>query len=143
MIKQIFLVVSMMLVIIGSALGFSTPAQAAGPCDKTLFGVPAWYNHLPMDQNNGCAVQSPGNADNALSRFIWTIALNILQAALVVVAYVTIFFLLKGGFLYMTAAGAPDRMTSAKKTITNAVIGLVIALLAASIVNAVAGAINA
>ena len=42
----------------------------------------------------------------------------------------------------MTSAGSPEGMASARKTITNAGIGLVISALAASIVNAIAGAIK-
>lgn len=142
MISKIYLMVAVTMVIIGSTLGLSSPVSAAACGDQSLFGIPAWFNHLTVTENGSCSVKNPGNGPNDLSKFIWTIALNILQAALVIVAYVTIFFLLKGGFMYMTAAGASDKMVSAKKTITNAVIGLIIALLAASIVNAVAGAIN-
>ena len=54
----------------------------------------------------------------------------------------TVFFIVKGGFEYMTSAGSSDGMTSAKKTIANAVIGLVIAVLSAAIVNAIAGVVK-
>jgi hypothetical protein len=70
------------------------------------------------------------------------IVLNVLQAALVVVAYVAIFFIIKGGFMYITSAGSSDGMANAKKTITNAIIGLIICIAAASIVNAIAGLIK-
>ena len=70
------------------------------------------------------------------------IALNIVQAGLTIAAYVTVFFIVKGGFEYMTSAGSSDGMTSAKKTIANAVIGLVIAVLSAAIVNAIAGVVK-
>ena len=71
--------------------------------------------------------------------FITKIILNVVQAALAIAAYVTVFFIIKGGFGYMTSAGSPDGMKGAKTTITNAVIGLVIVLLSAVIVNTIAG----
>ena len=48
------------------------------------------------------------------------------------------FFIIKGGFNYMLSAGSTDGMAGAKKTITNAVIGLVIVLLSAAIINTIA-----
>ena len=82
-----------------------------------------------------------GSADE-VRILITTIALNVLQAGLAIVAYITVFFIMKGGFVYMTSTGTQDGMANAKKTITNAVIGLVIAVFASSIVNAIAGAIK-
>ncbi len=38
------------------------------------------------------------------------------------------FFLVKGGYHYLTSAGNPEAITQAKKTIKNALIGLVIVL---------------
>lgn len=113
-----------------------TPAYAA--CDSTFFGVPAWYRGLT---DGACQVKYPGSEEDSTSRFVWTIVLNLLQGAFMIAAYVTIFYILKGGFLYMTTAGSSDGMSSAKKTITNAIIGLIIAILAASIVNAIASII--
>jgi len=119
----------------GSAL---TPQPAYAACTDTLLGMPAWYRGL---QESDCSIKKPAQDDEGkgLSVFIWKIVLNIIQTALMIVAYVTIIYLLIGGFRYMTSAGDQSGMTAAKKTITNAIIGLIIALLAASIVNAVAG----
>lgn len=118
------------------------PAVAIGgtafaACDDSpILGITRWYRGL-LDAN--CNIQNPGNSNTSLSTFITKIALNVIQAGLGIAAYVTIFFIIKGGFNYMTSAGAPDGMASAKKTITNAVIGLVIVLLSAIIVNTIAG----
>lgn len=135
------LYVSFMLVVtmIGSALQFGQPAYAAS-CNDSLFGVPAWYRGL---QDGSCNIKVPetkGKPD--ITKMIMTIALNVIQAGLVLVAYITVFFIIKGGFGYITSAGSPEGMSSAKKTITNALIGLVIAVFSASIVNAIAGFIK-
>jgi len=52
------------------------------------------------------------------------------------------FFLVKGGYHYLTSAGNPEAITQAKKTIKNALIGLVIVLGASLIVSLFRGALN-
>ena len=104
--------------------------------DGPILGITRWYRGL-LDGN--CNIKAPGNGSNDLAIFITKIILNVVQAALAIAAYVTVFFIIKGGFGYMTSAGSPDGMKGAKTTITNAVIGLVIVLLSAVIVNTIAG----
>lgn len=113
----------------------STSTEEA--CNASFFMMPAWYNG--MASGDDCEFQP---IDNDIAKTGAKIGANILQAALVLVAYVTIFFLIRGGFAYMTSTGSPDGMASAKKTIMNALIGMVIAILAASIVNAIGAAIK-
>lgn len=126
-----------------STTGSGATSTAGGDgkdCASLFFGIPAWYRGM---QDDSCAFKAPetnGQADAKL--LVLMIALNIVQAGMVVVAYVTVFFLIKGGFGYITSAGSSEGMASAKKTITNAIVGLIIAILAASIVNAIAGAIS-
>src|SRR5665647_1120677 len=45
----------------------------------------------------------------------------------------SVFFLVNGGYLYMTSAGKPDTLDHAKRVIRNAIIGLVIVLGAATL----------
>ena len=121
-----------------TAVTIASPVSAA--CSDSVFLIPAWYRGM---QGADCAFKAPeSNGKPDVSQIILKIALNVLQALLVVVGYVTVFFIIKGGFGYITAAGSPEGLSSAKKTIKNALIGLVIAALAASIVNAAAGVIN-
>ena len=135
------LLVSLMIVF---SLGAATlaPVVALGntayaACDDgPILGITRWYRGL-LDGN--CNIKAPGNGSNDLAIFITKIILNVVQAALAIAAYVTVFFIIKGGFGYMTSAGSPDGMKGAKTTITNAVIGLVIVLLSAVIVNTIAG----
>ena len=119
----------------------SSSPQAASACNDSLLGLPAWYRNLT---DGSCNIVMPKASDGSVDvqRVVMTIALNIIQAGLVLVAYVTIFFIIKGGFGYITSAGDSAGMVSAKKTITNALIGLVIAVFSASIVNAIAGFIK-
>jgi len=112
-------------------------ATAYAACeDGPILGITRWYRGLLDDS---CNIKAPGNGNDDLAIFITKIILNVVQAALAIAAYITVFFIIKGGFNYMTSAGSPDGMKSAKTTITNAVIGLVIVLLSAIIVNTIAG----
>lgn len=53
-----------------------------------------------------------------------------------------VFFLIKGGYLYITSSGKPEAIIQAKKTIKNALLGLVIVLAAGIIVSFFRGALN-
>lgn len=52
-----------------------------------------------------------------------------------------VFFLLRGGYLYITSTGKPDALEEAKKTIRNALLGLVLVLAANGIVSLMQGAL--
>lgn len=51
-------------------------------------------------------------------------------------------FLIKGGYLYITSSGKPDALESAKKTIKNVLIGLVLVLSANTLVSLLQGALT-
>ena len=150
MIKNIISSVAVVLaVFFWSAAVVAQPASAlssAPNCtknEKSVFGIVPWYRGLLTGDD--CSVTVPGGTNKTsanVTSFVMMIALNILQAGLAVAAYVTVFFIIKGGFMYMTSTGSHDGMSSAKKTIMNAIIGLLIAVLSAAIVNAIAGAIK-
>ncbi len=53
-----------------------------------------------------------------------------------------VFFLVKGGYQYITSTGKPDSLESAKKTIRNAIIGLVIVLGASLFVSVLSNSFN-
>lgn len=144
MIAKLFVSLALVFVSMASVVNFSSPVSAA--CGGSVLGFPPWYQHLTFGSN--CQMKAisddKGNTSTTvkLISFIWTVALNIVQILLIAAAYVTMFFIIKGGFNYMTSQGDAGKMTSAKQNIMNAIIGLVIALLASSIVNAISGAIQ-
>src|SRR3989338_8190839 len=53
-----------------------------------------------------------------------------------------VFFLIKGGYFYLSSTGNPEAITKAKKTIKNALLGLVIVLAASLIFSIFKGALN-
>lgn len=138
-------IVSLTLVaLIGGALfSVATPqiTSAAGSnptCAKSFLLFPVWYRGVVDDS---CNVKSPSElnttttSNDGLSIFIWHIVLNIIEIGLVAVGYIAVFFILYGGFQFLTSQGSSDRVVKAKTTITNAVIGLVISLVSSAIIN--------
>ena len=60
--------------------------------------------------------------------------INIVQWALGFLGLIAVIFILYGGFVWMTAGGNEEKVGTAKKVISAAVIGLIIVLLAWAIV---------
>lgn len=119
-------------------LSVAVPQNASAACGERLLTFPTWYNGL-VDSN--CNVKKPAQTDGGLSRFIWKIVLNIIDMLMQLIGYAAVVFLIIGGFRYITATGEPTKMSAAKTTIMNSVIGLAIALASVAIVNAVRFAI--
>lgn len=122
----------------------TTSLSNSGNCPPdSILGIPAWYSGLRVDPSAGnCELKPVGDSGMSLSAFIVKIALNVIRAGLVLAGYIAVFFIIKGGFGYIMAQGEPSNLTAAKQTITNAIIGLIIALLSAAIVGAIAGVIK-
>lgn len=120
-----------------------TTAAASPECNGFLLTFPSWYNGLAeLHPDGSCGIIQPDQATGGISGFVWKIALNILEFMLQLVGYVSVGFIIVGGFKYMTSAGSPDGMTKSKKTIMNAVIGLVISIASVAIINIIAGALH-
>lgn len=109
-------------------------APARG-CTTNFLGFPAWYDGL-IDETT-CDVKIPSGDEAGLSKFIWRLALNILQIAMVGAAYVTTYFIMYGGFKYLTSRGSPDGIAKGKASIINAVLGLIIVMAAIGVVNVI------
>lgn len=133
------------------------PATAgAASCGKpeprnAITFFPAWYDGLlcPAKGDRGPTVMSPGDdylgSDTSarLGKWVSIIAMNIVTMILYVVGYVSLGFIIYGGFKYMTSGDSSSGTLAARKTITNAVIGLVLSIMSVSIVTFIAGRIVA
>lgn len=53
-----------------------------------------------------------------------------------------VFFLIRGGYIYITSSGKPDALEEAKKTIRNSLLGLVIVLASSGLVSLLTGALT-
>jgi hypothetical protein len=66
---------------------------------------------------------------------IATLILNVAKWVIYIVGALAVIFLIWGALLYLTSAGDEGRAKSGKKTIINAVVGLILAILSFTIVN--------
>lgn len=115
----------------------TTYAADPGNCETRFLGIPPWYRGLTktdsnVDGTNNCTIMSPeevspGSKD-ALSIFIWKIVLNVIEMALILAGWIALGFILYGGFLFITSGGNASQVEKARKSILNAVIGLVISI---------------
>lgn len=100
----------------------------------TFLGIPTWYEYLTVTERsdgNGCGIDNT-NVDP--KKVILLIALAIVDILTRVAAIAAVIFVVYGGVLFVISQGEPGKIVSARKTIVNALIGLVIALLASQIV---------
>ena len=123
----------------GATVTVALPQSASAACSERLLTFPAWYRGI---LNSDCDIMAPTDAKGGLTGFVWTIILNVTEMLIQLVAYTSIAFIIVGGFKFMTSTGTPDGMAKARKTVTNAVIGLLISIFSVAIVNLVAGAIK-
>jgi len=121
-----------MFMVASPVLAVTSPVapQASAACDDSVLGIPPWYRGLT---NSDCSIKSPSPTENGLQIFIWTIVLNVIEMALVITAYIAVFFILYGGFQFIVGGSNPDAVSRARKTILNAVIGLIVAMSAIAI----------
>lgn len=128
----------------GLAVFDSKVASAACASDGAqLFSIPAWYRGLTKE--GSCEIKTISNKDNAgadsvtIQSFVWTVIGNVFDAIMRIVGVVATGYIIWAGFQYMISAGDSGKMANAKTTLTNACIGLVIAIVASGIVQLVMG----
>ncbi len=59
----------------------------------------------------------------------------VMRIAYIILGIVAVIFLIYGGFLYIYSAGDPGKIKKAKDTIMYAILGIVVAVLAAALIN--------
>jgi hypothetical protein len=139
--KKLLLVGMFILSIASPVLSLVTPqtTYAAGDasCEQRFLGIPPWYRGLTeKDAKGDCQIVSPMDSDvGGLSPFIWKIVLNIIEIVLVLTAIIAVIFVLYGGFLFITGGGNSSQVEKARKSILNALIGLVISMGAIAMTN--------
>jgi hypothetical protein len=108
--------------------------QFAATCPtKGITILPSWYKYISKDEQ-ASAQSGSCELKFAFPDDIGAILLAVVEILLRIGAIVAVFYVIYGGFLYMTSQGEPDKAKNAQTTITNAIIGLVVALLATAVV---------
>jgi hypothetical protein len=156
MIKRLIVAAVMLMSMIGFLATmpvFEADAFIPANCRNSFLGLPAWYKYL--DANSSCDItgptkdrigddgqvvaNDPNTSQDESKEFDWVraagyVAIAIVEILLRVASLVAVGFVMYGGFRYITSQGEPENAKSARQTIINALIGLVIAVVAASAV---------
>lgn len=121
----------------------NVPTQSfAAACDipnaAPLGGILVpWYAYLQGDDTSGrCRASAATNPDGStdLLKTVSLVGIAIIDLLTRISGLIALGFLIKGSILYITSQGSPEGVKAAKSTITNALIGFVIVLLAIGIV---------
>lgn len=154
LIKKIALLFGMTMLLAAPVITIAAPVntfakdpKTGADCEHPLLGIQPWFRGLAIAPGGKCNIAGPGQTlDNGtkldLQGYIWRIALNIIGIVLGIIGYIAFFFIIYGGFQFLTGGSNPGQIEKARKTILNAVIGLVIALSAVALVNLVFGIIG-
>jgi len=138
-------VVAISLVVVLVALGiFSQPTKAshAGDpkdlhgCATDVLGIPVWYKYLKIERDSvtdACEVVAPDGllADN----IPWLIAAAVLEILLRIATYVVVIMVFWGGYQILASSGTPEAVAGGRDKIMNGIIGLIIAIMAISVVS--------
>jgi hypothetical protein len=136
------------IIVSSCLLSVSIAPVAHGACgDERFLTMPAWYRNVSQPGQDGRCEISVNYAKGASNKayggmtgtFVMTVALNIVEIMLHLVAYTTIAFIIVGGFKYLLSNGSPDANISGRKTIINALIGLVLSVASIGVVNFIVG----
>lgn len=121
-------------------------AAVTGACGDggSFFGLPTWYKYLPMDKHADgscsvakfCVLADGENGDSGCkSSSVPLVLLALIEIVLRLGSIVAVVFVVVGGFKFVTSQGEPEGVHSARNIIINALIGLVITLIATPIVS--------
>ncbi len=113
----------------------STFSAATAGCDKTFFGLVPWYHYLSLTAAPACSVNADKFQVLGANSSLLLILLAVIDNLLRIAGMVAVGYIIYGGFRYTTSQGSPDQTAAAQKTIINAVIGLVIALISVALVS--------
>ena len=107
----------------------------------TLF-MTSGVSYADVNFTGKSGIGQTGNSDfsntkpqaNGLQEFIQKTGTQVLNIALVIIGIVAVLFLILYAFQYITAGGDPEKAKKARSGIINAIIGIIVAALAFSIV---------
>ena len=131
MIKRLsvyILSIGLVFSLISPAVAVAAPATHTSCKGNSVLLFPPWFKGLKCENDT---VQITDINE------IWVIVMNIVQWLIIAGGYVALFFIITAGFKYIMASGDPQKIASAKNTIINAIIGLVIVLASVAIVQTI------
>lgn len=132
-----FLIAVLMMsgVVISSGV-VSQPAMAAECSGGSFLMFRSWYYGLECDAN-GSVVYNEGSDDDALSRFVWKIVLNVVYDLFAAVGVIATGFVIYGGYLFLMSGGDPGKAAKARKVLVGSIVGILVSLSATVIVSTI------
>lgn len=106
----------------------NTTIDSTKNCDRGFLGMIAWYCNTDFEN---------ASAEEDITRVIVMIAVNIFTDITVIATYLVIGYIIYGGYQYIFANGDVGKVTTGKKALNQAFIGLAITLSAHIIVDAI------
>lgn len=98
------------------------------------FALPTFAQDANKLRGNNCLYEG----DVVTMSCVAPLFANVIYWLIILSGTIAVFFIIFGGIKFLTSGGAQDNVQSAKKTITFAVIGLIVVLFSFMIVNIVA-----
>ncbi len=130
--KKIYLFFAALIAAVAVSVAVVPTNTYAEACKTDhVLGLRAWYDGLAT--GDPCLVPSNAFDEAHIQQSVWLIVLNLVSMVLGIVGYLAICFVIWGGYQYMLANGDPGKVARGKKTITNALIGLAVCMLASTI----------
>jgi hypothetical protein len=122
----------------------NTYAVECDSINDSFLGFPSWnrgLNCIEDTTSDGKIVVRTeiDTAKDGIQKFIWTVVLNVLDILLRIAGILAVIMLIVSGYRYLTSAGVPDKIAKAKTGMLRAIVGLVIAMLASTIIYFVVG----
>ena len=125
------------------------PPTTVADCENGILGIPPWFRGIVKLQKNSvtnvneCIIENPNDLNtaakdqpsNGLQHFIIKVVLNVIEIGLFIAGYAALFFILFGGFLFLTGGANPGQTEKARITLLNAIIGFAISTAAIGAVN--------
>lgn len=112
-------------------------AQGGGCNTKMFLGIlPTWYKYLPTTSMG--EVSCHVNFDAKQGAHWGFIALAVLEILIRIGGMVALGYIIYGGIKYISSQGEPDRTREAQHTVANAIIGLVITIIATALIGFIA-----
>lgn len=101
---------------------------------QTVFGIPTWYKYLPGELDTAGRCQVATNFSIFQLNSLLGIGIAVIEILLRLAMLIAVSYIIYAGFQYLTSNGDPERAKHGKDTILNALIGLVIAIVATVLV---------
>jgi len=113
---------------------FAALGSSCNPTGSRILGFPHWYEYMDgMRAAGGKCTPSLIHLND-----LWLIAAAAIEILVRLAGIIAVVMIIFGAFTYVTSQGEPEPTAKARGTIINALIGLVVAISAASLIAFVA-----